>query len=57
MQKIVEGCMALTYCSGPSLLIVLNKNLNVGSQMHYILKNPGPATVLKQKGESTSAQS
>ena len=50
MQKIVEGCMALTYCSGPSLLIVLNKNLNVGSQMHYILKNPGPATVLKQKG-------
>jgi hypothetical protein len=57
MQKIVEGCMTLTYCSGPSLLIVLNKNLNVSSQMHYILKNPGPAKVLKQMGESTSAQS
>jgi hypothetical protein len=30
--------MALTCCIGASLLIVLNKNLNAVSQMHYIIK-------------------
>jgi hypothetical protein len=30
--------MALTCCIGASLLIVLNKNLNAVSQMHYIVK-------------------